>query len=180
MRERDSSRKNRGGDRENDPDQRHMAYEDILHLPRHVSRVHPPMPMEERAAQFSPFAALTGYGNVIRETARLTEDRRELSDSVREELERKLAALADPEGSGKKRPVVHVTYFLPDQRKEGGAYVTASGRIRRVDGTERMLLMEDGLRIPLEEILDIEEKVSGLSDCQAEEYRMREGDGKRR
>ena len=128
-------------------------YDDILYLPHPVSPVHPPMPMEERAAQFSPFAALTGYGDVIRETARLTEERPELSEERQEELERKLRFLAEHEA---ERPEVRVTYFQPDVRKAGGARVQAAGIWKRLEETGRTLVLEGGLRIPLEDLLELE------------------------
>ena len=98
-----------------------FPYEDILHLPHPTSKKHPRMSMEERAAQFSPFAALTGFGGVIQETGRLTDRRVELGESDRAELERTLNFLDSQE---EEHPLVQVTYFLPDERKEGGSYVT--------------------------------------------------------
>lgn len=127
-------------------------YDDLLYLPHPVSRVHPQMPMEERAAQFSPFAALSGYGDVIRETARLTVQRPELEEDSREELDQKLRRLA---GKISQRPEVFVTYYLADSRKEGGTCVTASGRLKGVDSAFRELLFADGTRIPVEDIVEI-------------------------
>lgn len=127
-------------------------YDDIIELPHHVSRVHPQMSMEERAAQFSPFAALTGYGAVIQEMARLTVPRLELSESSQEEIKRKLDDLAEHLNERKKTAV---TYYRPDQKKAGGAYVTASGIVRRIDHAAGVLQMEDGLRIPIPDILDV-------------------------
>ena len=127
-------------------------YDDIIELPHHVSRVHPQMSMEERAAQFSPFAALTGYGAVIQETARLTVPRLELSESSQEEIKRKLDDLAEHLNERKKTAV---TYYRPDQKKAGGAYVTPSGIVRRIDHAAGVLQMEDGLRIPIPDILDV-------------------------
>lgn len=128
-------------------------YDDMIDLPRHVSSHHPQMPMEERAAQFSPFAALTGYGDVIRETARLTETRPELSDSSQEALKRKLDLLAK---NIARRPEVTVTYFRQDDRKEGGACVTAAGRLKRIDETEHVIRLEDGRSVSIQDILEIE------------------------
>ena len=127
-------------------------YDDIIELPHHVSCVHPQMSMEERAAQFSPFAALTGYGAVIQETARLTVPRLDLSESSQEEIKRKLDDLAEHLNERKKTAV---TYYRPDQKKAGGAYVTASGVVRRIDHAAGVLQMEDGLRIPIPDILDV-------------------------
>ena len=124
-------------------------YDDIIDLPRPKSK-HEPMPMSDRAAQFSPFAALTGYGDAIDETARLTDHRIELSEEERTELDYKQQYLSTLDS-----PTVTVTYFVPDERKTGGAYVTHTGTLKRVDEVERMVVFEDGLRVPLDEVMDI-------------------------
>ena len=124
-------------------------YDDIIDLPRPKSK-HEPMPMSVRAAQFSPFAALTGYGDAIDETARLTDARIELSEEERAELDYKQQYLATLDS-----PTVTVTYFVPDERKTGGAYVTHTGVLKRVDEVERMVVFNDGLRVPLDEVMDI-------------------------
>jgi hypothetical protein len=129
------------------------AYDDIIHLPHPTSKKHPRMSMAERAAQFSPFAALTGFDGVIRETGRLTDQRVELGESDREELERRLNYLDAQE---REHPLVQVTYFLPDEKKEGGAYVTSQGRLKRIDPVEGGLLLEGGGWIPIGEIVWIE------------------------
>ena len=124
-------------------------YDDIIDLPRPKSK-HEPMPMSDRAAQFSPFAALTGYGDAIDETARLTDARIELSEEERAELDYKQQYLSTLDA-----PTVTVTYFVPDERKSGGAYVTHTGVLKRVDEIERMVVFKDGLRVPLDEVMDI-------------------------
>ena len=124
-------------------------YDDIIDLPRPKSK-HEPMPMSDRAAQFSPFAALTGYGDAIDETARLTDARIELSEEERAELDYKQQYLATLDS-----PTVTVTYFVPDERKTGGAYVTHTGTLKRIDEVERMVVFKDGLRVPLDEVMDI-------------------------
>lgn len=124
-------------------------YDDIIDLPRPKSK-HEPMPMSDRAAQFSPFAALTGYDAAIAETARLTDQRIELSEEERAELDYKQQYLATLDS-----PTVTVTYFVPDERKSGGAYVTHTGVLKRVDEVERMVVFKDGLRVPLDEVMDI-------------------------
>ena len=129
-------------------------YDDILYLPHHVSQTRPRMSMRERAAQFAPFAALTGYGAVIREAGRLTERKVELGDSEAEALERALRRLAGHAGS---HPRIKVTYFLPDEKKEGGAYVTVTGRFKRIDEAARQLLLLDRTAIPIENLLRIED-----------------------
>ena len=130
-------------------------YEDILHLPHHRSRTHPPMSLYDRAAQFSPFAALTGYDEAVKETARLTEERAELSEDRKAELNEKLERLLTEEG---EKPEISVIYFVKDERKTGGSYVTRTGRVRRVDIQKRLLVMEDGERISLDDVTEI-------SDC---------------
>lgn len=124
-------------------------YEDILHLPHHVSATRPPMPLEDRAAQFSPFAALTGHEAAIEETARLTEDRTELGEPALEALDRTLRRLLD---RVRERPQVEATYFVPDARKSGGAYRTVTGRVKALDLYARELRLESGEVIPLDEI----------------------------
>ena len=130
----------------------HFKYDDILDLPRPKS-AHEPMPMGDRAAQFSPFAALTGYEDAIDETARLTDARVELGESAVEELERKLIDLA---ARISERPEISVTYFVPDARKEGGAYVTRTGTLKRIDELGRELVFADGVRIAVGDIISVE------------------------
>lgn len=120
-------------------------YEDIIGLPHHVSGVHPPMPMSSRAAQFAPFAALTGHDSAIMETARLTEEDRELSESEAEVLDRKLSCLRMAEDS----PVVTVGYFVPDGRKAGGSCHTVTGPVKRVDPEKGVLQLVGGPDIPI-------------------------------
>ena len=127
-------------------------YDDIIHLPHHVSRNHQQMPMLDRAAQFAPFAALTGYEAAVGETARLTSERRELDAQEAEELNRRLVALI---AHLPDRPEATLEYFVPDDRKAGGAYVTITGLVRHVSVPEKTLVMEDGTVIGLEDIAAI-------------------------
>ena len=124
-------------------------YDDIIHLPHHVSQNHPQMPLRERAAQFAPFAALTGYEAAVGETARQTTERRELDAQEAAALNRRLTDLA---ARLKDRPEVTIEYFVPDDRKAGGAYVTMTGVVRHVTVEKRTLVMEDETVIPLEDI----------------------------
>ena len=124
-------------------------YDDIIHLPHHVSRNHPQMPLRDRAAQFAPFAALTGCEAEAGETARLTAERRELDAQEAAELNRGLINLV---ARLKDRPEVTIEYFVPDERKSGGAYVTVTGVVRHISIAERVLVMEDETAIPLEDI----------------------------
>ena len=125
-------------------------YDDIIHLPHHVSQNHPQMPLRDRAAQFAPFAALTGYEAVVGETARLTASKRELDAQEAEERNRQLAVVIEHLS---ERPEVTVEYFVPDERKSGGAYVTVTGRVRHVSLPERILVMEDGGIIPVDNVV---------------------------
>ena len=131
-------------------------YDDIINLPHYVSPTRPRMSMIDRAAQFSPFAALTGYDAAIKETGRLTDERIELSEESRAALDIKQQLLMDNLAD---RPVVSVTYFVPDERKSGGAYVTVTGQVKKIDEFARLLILTDGVKIPLDEVLDLE---SGL------------------
>lgn len=127
-------------------------YDDMLELPHHVSQVHPRMEPLKRAAQFAPFSALTGYEDAITEAQRLTECRVELDEDSRELLDEKIRMVMEQE---KTMLEVSVTYFVPDEKKEGGAYATVSGRIRKIDSYERRIFMSDGTVIPIDEVLDI-------------------------
>lgn len=127
-------------------------YEDIINLPHHVSERHPQMPMAERAAQFSPFAALTGFGAVIRETERQTDQMREMTENEREELDYKLGILCNFPG---EKPCVAITYFVPDEKKEGGAYRTVRGQLKKIDSYKREIIMKDGSHIPIDCVLEL-------------------------
>lgn len=130
--------------------ERDHNYEDILYQQRPVSARHSPMSLRDRAAQFSPFAALSGHEEQIDETARLTDGRIELSEEARAELDRTQQWLLDHLD---RKPVVSVTYFVPDSRKSGGAYETITGTVKGVDPWERCLLLTDGSRIDLDAVL---------------------------
>jgi len=128
-------------------------YSDIINLPHHESRNHPQMPMEARAAQFAPFAALTGYDAVIHETARLTDKQVELEEYDNDRLNRIFSELMD---SLEKHPMVTVSYFKPDEHKAGGAYMTVSGKLKKIDTYEQIMKMEDGTVIPIDSIMDLQ------------------------
>ena len=127
-------------------------YDDIIQLPHHVSARHPRLGADSYAAQFSPFAALTGYGEVVEEEARSTDARGELTEEEKLRLSDKLALLLDRMGD---RPEISVTYFQPDRTKSGGAYVTVTGTVRKYDDFNRILHMTDGTALPVAEIFDI-------------------------
>ncbi len=128
-------------------------YDDIIDLPRHVSELHPPMPLLDRAAQFSPFAALRGYDAAITETARLTEDKRELTEEQKQLVSQTLYELRS---RLKPDAAVTVVYFETDSRKEGGSYRTVTGRAKKVDPLLGLLELTDGTMIPFEDILSLE------------------------
>ena len=128
-------------------------YEDILNLPHHVSKTRPQMSMLDRAAQFSPFAALTGYDDAIKETGRLTGEKIEMDEDRKAALDMKQAYLIEMID---EQPEISITYFLPDTKKSGGAYVTVTGNLKRFDEYERLLILTDGKKIPMDDIADIE------------------------
>ena len=127
-------------------------YDDIIGLPHPVSANHPQMSRAERAAQFSPFAALTGYEDAIAETGRLTDSRIELEEDARVILDEKLRQIQE---QIEIQPEAAVTYFLPDSRKAGGSYVTLRDRVKKIDPYEGVVVMQGGTRIPIEEIVEI-------------------------
>lgn len=128
-------------------------YDDFISLPHHVSASHPQMPVANRAAQFSPFAALTGFDAAIQETARQTDKRIELSESGLAALDEKLCILTDHITD---QPEIAVTYFLPDDKKDGGKYITEVVTVRRIDYVLRTIVFVDGNTIALDDVLDIE------------------------
>jgi len=129
------------------------TYDDIIHLPHHVSATHPHMSAIDRAAQFSPFAALTGYDAAIKETARLTDKRVELDESMKAALSNKLQMIAD---RLKEHPEIAITYFQPDAKKNGGAYVTVINTVIKIDVYKRIVVLTDGIVIPVNEIISID------------------------
>ncbi|MBM6829763.1 hypothetical protein H9X85_09405 [Anaerotignum lactatifermentans] len=130
------------------------TYDDMINLPRPISKKHRPMARGNRAAQFSPFAALSGFDGAIRETDRQTEEKRELSGDRMAELDGIMEGLRGKRGI---QPWIQVTYFQKDAKKEGGAYRRTAGRFRGVDEERRELLLADGRRIPLEDVFWLEE-----------------------
>ena len=127
-------------------------YADIIGLPHHTSRTRPRMSVSARAAQFAPFAALTGYGAAVDETARLTDDRIVLDENAKAILDGKLQIIAEHIGH---HPEVTITYFEPDKKKSGGAYISVTGRVKEIDEYERIVRLCDGMKIPIEQIYGI-------------------------
>lgn len=128
-------------------------YDEIMSLPHHVSKTRPQMPMSDRAAQFSPFAALAGYDSAIRETGRLTDEKIELDEESLTALNVRYQMLMDVLAEG---PEVRITYFKPDEKKAGGAHMTINGAVRKIDDFEQMITMRDGTRIPMGDVLSLE------------------------
>ena len=128
-------------------------YDDIIDLPHPTSTRHPRMPMANRAAQFSPFAALTGYEDAVQETARQTVARPELTEEEKSHLNAELQALAEKIS---EHPTVSLTYFQPDERKAGGAFVTAEGAAKKLDRHTGMVILDDGRKIPVDNLMSIQ------------------------
>lgn len=131
-------------------------YDDIINLSHHVSQTRLRKSMTDRAAQFSPFATLTGFDAAIREMGRLTEQRIELTADSREELDRRQQLLVEHLS---EHPEVSVTYFVSDERKSGGAYVTVSDGVKKIDRYQRLLVLNDDIWIPLNEIIVLDSEI---------------------
>lgn len=127
-------------------------YDDIINLPHPEPKKHPRMSMENRAAQFSPFAALTGHNEAIKETERLTDQKIELEEDAIEEINRKIMWIKD---NIKSKPEVVVTYFVPDYKKTGGKYITATVNIAKIDELNHTVITTNGLKIAVHNILEI-------------------------
>ena len=127
-------------------------YADIIDMPHHVSKDRPHLSMHQRAAQFSPFAALVGYEDVIEETTRQTDLKRELDETEKAELDRKLSVIA---AHLTERPIVVIEYFVPDKTKAGGEYVLKSGTVVKILPVQKVLVLGDGTKIRIEDIANI-------------------------
>ena len=133
-----------------------FPYEDIVTLPPHISKKHPQPTMLERAARFAPFAAITGYEEMVLEEARVTEERIELDEGTLAMLNEKLNIIHDSLDS---EPVIQITYFEPDKKKSGGAYISITGTVKRIDEYEHLVIMSDGKKILIDEIFGLESKL---------------------
>lgn len=131
---------------------RRDSYEDIIGLEHHQSKTHPHMSIHDRAAQFAPFSALTGHGAAIAETARLTEQETELDEYVVEEIDEKLQWLVQ---NLESKPQVTITYFVPDEKKEGGAFAQKTGYVKKLDSYRKTILLTDDTCIDMEKIKEI-------------------------
>lgn len=133
-----------------------FPYEDIVDLPHHISKKHPQPTMADRAARFAPFAAITGYEEMVLEEARVTDDRIEMDESSKAALNEKLNMILE---FIDEQPEVSITYFEPDKRKAGGAYVTVTGTVKRIDEYEHLVIMTDGKKINIDEIYNLQSEL---------------------
>lgn len=133
-----------------------FPYEDIVDLPHHVSKKHPQPTMADRAARFAPFAAITGYEEMVLEEARITDDRIELDENSKAALNEKLNMILE---FIEELPEVSITYFEPDKKKAGGAYITVNGTVKRIDEYEHLVIMTDGKKINIADIYDLQSEL---------------------
>ena len=126
-------------------------YDDIINMPRHISKKHPQMSLEMRAAQFAPFAALTGYDEQIEETSRITCHKKELNEELKEILNEKLRIIQEKINT---RPEIKITYFVQDLKKNGGKYVTETGRVKKIDKNKQLIILEDKTEIRIEDVVE--------------------------
>lgn len=131
-------------------------YDDIINLPHHVSKKHPQMSLHDRAAQFSPFAALTGHKAAINETARLTDEKQILSEDVIAKLNEQLNLIKENIGTNQ---TVTITYFVPDDKKSGGAYISHTGVVKKIDEYNHTVILTDKTVIPIEQISEIQSDI---------------------
>ncbi len=142
-------------------DEAREVYADIIDLPHQQSAKRPHMSLYDRAAQFSPFAALSGYDDMVREESRLTDEMRELSEMEQGNLDQKLSLISKAIDD-RDYPEVTITYFIPDERKSGGRYTSVSGMIKKIEPVERRIVLfadnmiSDGLTIDMSRISNIE------------------------
>jgi hypothetical protein len=129
-------------------------YEDIINLPHHISKKYPRMSLDARSAQFAPYAALTGYDEVLAETARITNARIEIDENLKTIIDSKLQIIKE---NIKNKPQISVVYFVPDLKKNGGKYVTVNGNVKKIDEYRNVLVLDDNTEIEVKEIIQLEE-----------------------
>ena len=127
-------------------------YDDIINLPHHISKKHPPMTLEARAAQFAPFAALTGYEDAIKETSRETSEKIDIDDELKSILDSKLQIIME---QIKNKPEISITYFIPDLKKDGGSYITVTGIVKKIDLYNQHIYLANNTEIPIKDIINI-------------------------
>ena len=138
-------------------------YDDIINMPHHVSKKHPQMSIEMRSAQFAPFAALTGYEEAVKETGRLTNSRIDIDEELKTDLDEKLRLIQEKITIQHMKPEVNFTYFVPDLKKDGGKYVTITGKVIKIDEYKHTIMVkykleeiEEVVEIKISEIINIE------------------------
>ena len=144
-----------------------QKYNDIINLPHHVSKKHPQLSKASYAAQFSPFAALSGYEGIVSEAARFTNERVELGDKEKDILNAKLQIIGE---HIKEHPELELTYFQKDKKKTGGAYLKKTAQIKRIDDLERIMYSTDGTNLPMDDITDMQGEIFGV--LESEEYEV--------
>ena len=127
-------------------------YDDIINLPHYEPKYHPRMSKYKRSAQFAPFAALVGYDEQVQECSRLTDERFEIDDELKEKINYKLNKINK---LIKNNPVVEITYFIPDVKKDGSKYITEKGNVKRIDYINRFIKFTDNKKIILDDVIDI-------------------------
>ena len=130
-----------------------FPYEDIINIPRHISKTRPEPSIADRAARFSPFAAISGYEDMVREAARETEERVEITDATKEQLNEKLNMIAEHLNEEHE---VTITYFEPDKKKSGGAYISTTGVVKRIDELKRIVVMKNNKKIRIDDIYTLD------------------------
>ena len=139
------------------------CYDDIINLPHYVSKRHPQMSIEARAAQFAPFAALNGYGDAVEETARITRQRIEIDDEIKAIINDKLVII---NSYIKEKPLVTLTYFEPDKKKDGGTYISVTGNVRRIDLVNSIIILSNKVKINISDIIGVkildDKKLGGI------------------
>lgn len=132
------------------------TYEDIINLEHHTSKKHPNMSITDRAAQFSPFAALTGHEEALKETERLTDYKIELEDELKDRLDEKIKIIID---KIEQKPEITITYYIPDEKKSGGKYAEETGCIVKIDSINGNIYMDNGKKIKVEDIIDLDSNI---------------------
>lgn len=127
-------------------------YKDIINLPHHVSKKHPQMTIENRAAQFAPFAALVGHDEAVKETARLTTNKKEIDNDLKNILDKKLQMINE---NITNTPEATITYFVPDKKKEGGQYLTITEKVKKIDTYKQVIILENKEQININDIIEI-------------------------
>ena len=130
-----------------------LKYSDIINLPHHVSTIHPHLSREQKAAQFAPFAALTGFDDDISEAARITDKRIEIDDGLKEILSNKLNII---NSNIKNKPLVTITHFVEDKKKSGGKYIDTTGTVKKINLFDNFILINDNIKVNITDIIDID------------------------